>query len=173
MCRGFWTLNKTGNRIVREFVSHFKELEWLGRILAQTLKILLKYCLSVMCVYTNAFIRLLIKETPIQLLRVKRSEKLKLLNCVQLFATAWTVAPQAPLKMGILQARILEWVAMPSSRGSSQLRDQTQISCIVGRFFTNWATGEDLLIKERHQYNSWELKKKSLLKMKKVGWRYE
>ena len=93
--------------------------------------------LSVMCVYTNAFIRLLIKETPIQLLRVKKSEKLKLLSYVQLFATAWTVAPQAPLSMGILQARILEWVAMPSSRGSSQPRDGTQISCIVGRFFTN------------------------------------
>ena len=37
---------------------------------------------------------------------------------------------------GILQARILEWVAMSFSRGSSQLRDQTHISCIAGRFFT-------------------------------------
>ena len=42
------------------------------------------------------------------------------------FSTPWTVAHQAPLSMGILQARILEWVAMPSSRGSSQARDQTQ-----------------------------------------------
>uniref|UniRef100_A0A4W2F4Z9 Phosphoinositide phospholipase C n=1 Tax=Bos indicus x Bos taurus TaxID=30522 RepID=A0A4W2F4Z9_BOBOX len=39
--------------------------------------------------------------------------------------------------MGILQARILECVAMPSSRGSSQPRDQTQVSCIAGRFFTS------------------------------------
>ena len=38
--------------------------------------------------------------------------------------------------MGIIQARILEWVAMPSSRGSSQPRDQTQLSCIAGRFFS-------------------------------------
>ena len=37
-------------------------------------------------------------------------------------ATPWTVACQAPLSMGIFQARILEWVAMPSSRGSSQPR---------------------------------------------------
>ena len=43
---------------------------------------------------------------------------------------------------GILQARILEWVAMPSSRGSSQARDWTQVSCIPGRFFTVWATRE-------------------------------
>ena len=43
---------------------------------------------------------------------------------------------------GILKARILEWVAFPFSRGSSQPRDQTQVSCIAGRFFTSWATGK-------------------------------
>ena len=41
---------------------------------------------------------------------------------------------------GILQARILEWVAFPFSRGSSQPRDQTQVSSIAGGFFTSWAT---------------------------------
>ena len=44
----------------------------------------------------------------------------------QLFVTPWTVACQAPLSVGILQARILEWVAMPSFRGSSQPRYQTR-----------------------------------------------
>ena len=43
---------------------------------------------------------------------------------------------------GILQARILEWVAIPFSRGSSQPRDRTQVPCIVGGFFTSWATRE-------------------------------
>ena len=47
-----------------------------------------------------------------------------------LFVTLWTVACQAPLSMGIVQARILEWVVMPSSRGSSWPRDRTQVSCI-------------------------------------------
>ena len=42
----------------------------------------------------------------------------------------------------ILQARILEWVAFPFFRGSSQPRDQTQIFHIAGRFFTSWATRE-------------------------------
>ena len=51
-------------------------------------------------------------------------------------ATPWTVAHRAPLSMGILQARIVEWVAMPSSRGSDQLGGQTQVSCIEGVFFT-------------------------------------
>ena len=47
---------------------------------------------------------------------------------------------------GILQARILEGVAFPFSRGSSQPKDQTQVFCISGRFFTSWATGEALRI---------------------------
>ena len=43
---------------------------------------------------------------------------------------------------GILQASILEWVAISFSRGSSQPRNRTRISCTVGRFFTNWAMRE-------------------------------
>ena len=43
---------------------------------------------------------------------------------------------------GILQARVLEQVASPFSRGSSQARDQTQVSYIADRFFTSWATRE-------------------------------
>ena len=42
----------------------------------------------------------------------------------------------------IFQARILEWVDMPSSGGASQPRDRTWVSRIVGRFFTIWATRE-------------------------------
>ena len=42
----------------------------------------------------------------------------------------------------ILQARTLEWVAILLSRGSSQPRDQTQVSRIAGRFFTVWTTRE-------------------------------
>ena len=58
-----------------------------------------------------------------------------------------TVVHQAPLSMGILQARILEWVAMLSSRGSSRPRDWTQVSHIAGRFFTIWATRDMSLTK--------------------------
>ena len=43
---------------------------------------------------------------------------------------------------GILQSRILEWVAILFSRGSSQPRDWTEVSTIAGRFFTDWATRE-------------------------------
>ena len=45
---------------------------------------------------------------------------------------------------GILQPRILEWVAFPFSRRSSQPRDQTKVSFIAGRFFTSWATKKAL-----------------------------
>ena len=44
----------------------------------------------------------------------------------------------------ILQARILEWVAVPFSRVSSQPRDQTHVSHIAGGFFTSWAKREGL-----------------------------
>ena len=43
---------------------------------------------------------------------------------------------------GILQARILEWIAVPFSRGSSQPSDWTQISCIADILFTSWVTGK-------------------------------
>ena len=106
------------------------------------------------------------------------------LSHVQLFATPWTVACQAPLSMGSLQARItcchallqgifptqgsnpglphcrqilyhlshqgstriLEWVVYPFSRGSSWHRNQTEVSCIAGRFVTSWATREALFL---------------------------
>ena len=42
----------------------------------------------------------------------------------------------------IFQARILEWVAISFSRGSSWPRNRAQVSCIAGRFFPNWATRE-------------------------------
>ena len=67
---------------------------------------------------------------------MKQNDWVCLLSHVQLFVTPWRVACQVPLSMGILQARILECVTFPVSRGSSQPRDQTQVSLIAGRFFT-------------------------------------
>ena len=69
---------------------------------------------------------------------MQRSSCVCVLGCfsrVWLFATLWTIAHQAPLFTRILQTRILEWVAMPSSRGSSWPRDQTHISYVscIGR----------------------------------------
>ena len=51
-------------------------------------------------------------------------------------ATPRTVACPGSSVHEILQAKMLEWVAIPFSRGSSRSRDQTLVSCIVGRFFT-------------------------------------
>ena len=47
---------------------------------------------------------------------------------------------------GILQSRILEWIAFPFSRGSFQPRNGTGVSCIAGGFFTNWAKREAWVI---------------------------
>ena len=56
---------------------------------------------------------------------------------------------------GILQARILEWVVMPFSSGSSRPRDWTQVSHIAGRFCTVWATREDLCCSEACHMSYW------------------
>ena len=69
----------------------------------------------------------------------------------------------------ILQAKILEWIAIPFSRGSSLPKDQTLISCIADRFFTIWATreaqstenhppyGKDTLPRPQQDLNLWPL----------------
>ena len=49
---------------------------------------------------------------------------------------------------GIFQARVLEWVAISFSRGSSRPRDQTQVSCTAGRYFTVWATSDNIKLKK-------------------------
>ena len=55
-------------------------------------------------------------------------------------------SPQGSSVHGIFQARVLEWVTISFSRGSSQARDQTRVACIAGRHFTVWATREAHLI---------------------------
>ena len=76
-------------------------------------------------------------------------------HCISMLAIAVALVPQSGLTLcdpvdcsppgfsvhGILQARILEWIAIPFSRGSSQPGDRIQVSCIAGRFFTVWAAG--------------------------------
>ena len=79
------------------------------------------------------------KTTIILNVRVALSKKQSESHCrVWLFVTPWTIQEF----YGILQARTLEWVAFPFSRGSSQPRDQTQVSHIAGRFFISRATRE-------------------------------
>ena len=63
--------------------------------------------------------------------------KCKSLSCVWLFATPWTV-----WFLEFSRSEYWSWVAFPFSRGSSQPRDQIQVSHFAGRFFTNWATRE-------------------------------
>ena len=69
------------------------------------------------------------------------------------------IAPLGSSVHGFFQGRILEWIAISSSRESSQPRDQTRISCvscIAGGFFTHWATGE---AKTEPVLNLWMIRK--------------
>ena len=65
-------------------------------------------------------------------------------------------SPPGSFVHGILQARILEWVAISFSRGSSWARDWTQVSCIVGRCFNLWPTRESYGFSSSH-VQMWKL----------------
>ena len=67
------------------------------------------------------------------------------LSCVQLY-DPMDCSPPGSSVQGILQARVLEWVAISFSRGYSWHRDRTHISCIAGGFFTVWATRKVLSV---------------------------
>ena len=67
----------------------------------------------------------------------------KSLSHVQLY-NPMDCSPPGPSVHGILQARILEWVVIPFSRGSSQPKDQSRISCIAGRYLTGEPTGRPM-----------------------------
>ena len=82
-------------------------------------------------------------RAEIQAIR-KNFSKVKATCHVWLFVIPWTVAHQAPLSMRILQARILEWVPMPSSRGSSQPRDRMMGTCQKCRCHPNWEIKDNL-----------------------------
>ena len=68
--------------------------------------------------------------------------KVKVIQLCLTFQDPMVYSPPGSSLHGILQARILEWVAIPLSKGSSQPRDQTWVSCIAGKFFTVRATRE-------------------------------
>ena len=128
---------------------------------------------------------------------------------VQLFATSWTAAGQAPLTMGLSRQeywsgcpcpppgdlptqgsnpdlshcrwilyhlshqgspRILEWVAYPFSRGSSQPRNQTRVSCIAGRFFITWVPGKSYNVILYGKKNFAGVMKLKILRWGRLSW---
>ena len=100
---------------------------------------------SILCMFIVSVIWS--SSQPVDLCSHTSTSKLSIPNpmkhIVQVTQSCLTLCdPMDYVVHGILQARILEWVAFPNSRGSSQPRDQTQVSHIAGRFFTSWATRE-------------------------------
>ena len=73
----------------------------------------------------------------------RQAQRLKEMSFSVMLDSLW---PRVLYSPGALQAWILEWGASPFSRGSSQPRDRTQVSCNEGRFFSSWATREALEI---------------------------
>ena len=89
-------------------------------------------------------------------------------QCQRMFKVKWSEGAQSCLTLcdpvdcsppgssvqGILQERILEWVAISFSRGSSQPRDRTRVSCIAGRSFILWATRDSKNVQTTAQLHS-------------------
>ena len=73
---------------------------------------------------------------------IKKVETVKVAQSCVTLCNPMDCSPLSSSVHRILQARILEWVAILFSRGSSQSRNQTQVFCIAGRFLTVWATRE-------------------------------
>ena len=112
---------------VMAFINFYKEIRWDFRGLCLICRSVWKYCHSKMAC--------LLMETWDEFLYCVHS-------VVSDSVTALTVTHQAPLSLGILQTKILEWVAILVSRGSSQPRDGTQVSRIAGGFWTIRTTRE-------------------------------
>ena len=104
------------------------------------------------------------KLEPITQSEVSQKEKHQYSMCVLVAQSCPTLCdpmdcnPPGSSVHEIFQARILEWVAISFSRGSSQPRYQTQVSCTAGRFFTNWATREATPIQYTNTY-VWSLER--------------
>ena len=109
---------------------------------------------------------------------------LKIKSKITIWVTEWVIVTQSCLTLcnpmdyslpdssvhGIFQSRILEWVATPFSRETSQPRDQAQVLHIAGRLFTTWATGAALNYQNCHtiqQSHFWIYRKE----MKLLRWR--
>ena len=75
----------------------------------------------------------------------------------RLLSHVWLCDPMDYTVHGNLQVRILEWVAFPFSRGSSQPRDWTLVSRIAGGFFTSWVTREACYILRCIKLNIWDI----------------
>ena len=69
----------------------------------------------------------------------------RVLSCVRFFHNSMDYSPPGSSVHGIFQARIPEWVAISFSKGSSQSKDWTFVSCIAGRFFTAEPLGKPLM----------------------------
>jgi len=137
--------------VLTDFTKAFKseKPDWLGQLFF-LVSVDNQLYLFICCSFDWSYKAL--KTTPIAITvnLLHKHQTRELVTCcvcvlvAQLCLTLWDsmdYSHQAPVH-GILQARILEWVAIPFSRGSSWPRYVTQVSCIAGRFFTVWATRE-------------------------------
>ena len=112
-----------------------KSWAWLSNYTATTMLSIFSraYWLFVYFLQRNVY------SSTLLILKIGCFVVVELFSCGRLFWDPMNCSLPGSSVHGILQARLLEWVVIPFSRGSSQPRNQTVVSCIAGKFFTNWA----------------------------------
>ena len=101
----------------------------------------LEYELSILWESSPSYL-IMYPHSPIKYLSQQSENESEVAQSCETLCDPVDCSPPGSSVLGILQARILQWVAISFSRGSSRPRDRTQVSRIAGRRFNLWATGE-------------------------------
>ena len=156
-------LGETRSRIFRAFGVSVTPWYWTSGLLNSENEFLLFSTVRFMVTYLSSPRKWMLPYMKC-CSKVSTAAAAQSLSRVWLLATPWTVARQAPLSTGILQERTLEWIAMPSSRGSSHPRDRCQVSCTAGNSLPSEPPGKpytkpnfhQLLVQARTPKSSWQ-----------------
>ena len=144
---GRWTTDKSCNHFITWFVSVmvYSELFWNH---LRSIAGLSKWVIVPMLFQNSSYLSCHVLHVATTLLKYLLLVTVSVCRTVLVAQSCLTLCDPMDCSLpgfsvhGILQAGILEWTAIPFSRGTSQPRDQTLVSCLAGRFFTVWATGK-------------------------------
>ena len=142
---GRWTTNKSCNHFITWFVlvMVYSELFWNH---LRSITGLSKWVIVPMLFQNSSYLSCHVLHVATTLLTYLLAVTVSVCRTVLVAQSCLTLCDPTNCSLpgfsvhGILQAKILEWIAIPFSRGTSQPRDRTLVSWLIGRFFTIWAT---------------------------------
>ena len=148
---GRWTTNKSCNHFITWFVlvMVYSELFWNH---LRSITGLSKWVIVPMLFQNSSYLSCHVLHVATTLLTYLLVVTVSVCRTVLVAQSCLTLCDPTNCSLpgfsvhGILQAKILEWIAIPFSRGTSQPRDRTLVSCLAGKFITIWATGKSRIL---------------------------